>query len=130
MSNIKAPLITTTWTLSSAEYGAALLSFVGVEVVGNSSGVECSPSPTSNLEYLLRLVETSENHKQRMLNEQKKSHAEARQIEWNDMRVEVLRLFKAAIDNIVCEAATDSSVCVNVDERWLKNARSIYEQFK
>jgi len=112
----RAFLVTTEYHLTKEQYREALLKFLGIQV--EPSSVFTLNKETSNEFYTVKLQEKDEQHAQRIWDEQRGRDIEARAVEFNDMRHEVLRLFEEAIKRQL------------VDSKWLEDARRIINQFK
>jgi hypothetical protein len=96
MSNdaIKQPLITTTWKLTDTQMNAALESYLGVRPFATANLSLHRATHTSDWD--VTLTEDSDSHARRIAAELRKEDRNVRQIQWNDVRGEVLDLLKAA----------------------------------
>ena len=91
-SHIKDPLVKTTWRIDEVQFHTALLNYIDVDPFATSM-LSCE---MDNEGYVITLTEDSDSHARRIAAELRKEDRNVRQIQWNDVRGEVLDLLKAA----------------------------------
>jgi len=91
-SHIKDPLVKTTWRIDEVQFHTALLNYIDVDPFATSM-LSCD---MDNEGYVITLTEDSDSHARRIAAELRKEDRNVRQIQWNDVRGEVLDLLKAA----------------------------------